>query len=122
MTDALVGRLETTAPDGITSLPGRTIVPPPFTVPQKAGQLPDCLGGLALSRRQDLQTLDRPVPVAPEQAGPRGFHPLLLLDRVLTELQRPHLVHLLTAVGVVQDLHGGGKAGVDLVPAPLRPI
>ena len=31
-------------------------------------------------------------------------------------------MHVLTAVVVVQDLHGGGKEGVDLIPDPLGPI
>src|SRR5882724_10369569 len=122
MTNALVGRFDTTAPDGIASLAGRAVVQPPLTVPQKANQLPDFLGCLGISWLQGLQPLDRPVHVAPEQAGHHGFHPLLLLPRVLPKLQARHLVHMLTAVVVVQDLHGGRKEGADLVPDPLRPV
>jgi hypothetical protein len=122
MTDALVSGLEAAASDGRASLPGRAVVQPPGPAPQKADPLPDLLGGRAITWRQGRQPLDRPVPLAPEQAGHHGFHPCVLRLRVLATLQAPHRVHVLAAVIVVQELHGGGKQGFDLLPDPCRPI
>jgi hypothetical protein len=50
MTDARVGSLEATTPDGITALACSAVVQPPFTVLQKADPFPDLLGCLAISR------------------------------------------------------------------------
>src|SRR5688500_9073194 len=61
MTDTLVGRLDATTADGIASLAGSAVVQPLGTVPQKADQLPDLLGGLVIAWLQGLQPLDRPV-------------------------------------------------------------
>ena len=48
--------------------------------------------------------------------------PIPCLHRILGELQGSHFVHMLAAMIVVQDLHGGRKKGGDLVPDPFGPI
>src|SRR6267142_743788 len=122
MTDACVGRLDAAAPAGLAALASRAVVQPPGTVPQKADPLPALLGCLAMPWLQGLPSFDRPVHITPEQAGHDGFHPRLLLPRVIPDRQAPHLVHMRTAVVVVQDLYGGGTEGLNLVPDPRRPI
>src|SRR6267142_1172703 len=122
MTDACVGRLDAAAPAGLAALASRAVVQPPGTVPQKADPLPALLGCLAMPWLQGLPSFDRPVHITPEQAGHDGFHPRLLLPRVIPDRQAPHLVHMRTAVVVVQDLYGGGQEGLNLVPDPRRPI
>src|SRR5882724_4836269 len=86
MTDTFVGCLDAPTADRIAALAGSAGVQPLGTVPPKADQLPDLLGGLIIARLQGFQPLDRPVYIPPEQAGHHGFHPLALLHRILGEL------------------------------------
>ena len=50
MPDTLVGRLDAPTADGIAAVAGSAVVQSLGTIPQKADQLPDLLGGVVIAR------------------------------------------------------------------------
>src|ERR671914_767733 len=82
------------------------------------------VGGLDATASDGIASLPGPAVVQPPGTIPQKADQLpdLLSGLASAWLQGRHLMHVLPAVVVVQDLHSGRKDGVDLLPDPLRPI
>jgi len=115
MTPAFVGRFDAAAPDGIASLPGKPIVQALAMTLQVADQSRHLLSGLGIDRLHPLQAPDDPMDFAPEEAGQSGFVPIMVPLGMCPIRQDGDLMQRLTAVVIVQHLHGRWEQ-------PLRPL
>ena len=122
MTDELVGRLNPSTPDGISSLTGKPIVNTSLIVFQVSAQLPDLLGRFGILGLHPLQSPDYFPNFPTEEASKRGFYPLCLLCWMVSVLKGSYFMEMLTAMIVIQDLHSRGKERFHLLPDPLSTI